>query len=177
LLSHSTRSISSCEISIHSIYLRINKLKGGRKMMARTRTIEISSCCHIKDDAVDSQQYSASVKATEMLQGLWRIGSIHHSGWVCFGHPRVSCLEFIWDGGGLGFGGEYYALDCVQNVQEKRCVYRCSKFERKNHDNQLMRSESKVVTCDRTSDGDITGCALEPPFRYCRSQSHFFPTL
>lgn len=138
MLSHSSRSISSCKISIHPIYLRINELKGGRKKMsARTRTIEISSCCHIKDDAIDSQQYPASVKATEMLQGLRRIGSIHHSGWVRFGHPRVSCLEFIWDGSRLGFWREYYALNGVQNVQEKRCVDRCSKFKRKSHESEV----------------------------------------
>ena len=82
-------------------------------MSARTRTIEISSCCYIKDDTVDSQQYPASVKAIEMLQGLRCIGSIHHSRWMRLGHPRVSCLEFIWDGGRLGFGGEYYALNGV----------------------------------------------------------------
>jgi hypothetical protein len=104
-------------------------------MSARTRTIEIPSCCHIKDDAINSQQYPASVKAAKMLQGLWGIGSKHHSGWMRLGHPRVSCLEFIWDGGGLGFGREYYALNGVQNVQEKRCVDRCSKFKRKSHDN------------------------------------------
>ena len=98
-------------------------------MSARTRTIEISSCCYIKDDAVNSQQYPASVKATEVLQGLRRIGSVHHSGWMRLGHPRVSCLEFIWDSGGRGFGREYYALNGVQNVQEKRRVDRCSKFE------------------------------------------------
>jgi hypothetical protein len=139
LLSHSSRSISSCKISIHPIYLRINKLKGGRKKMsARTRTIEISSCCHIKDHAIDSQQYPASVKATERLQGLRRIGPIHHSGRVGLGHPRVSCLEFIWNGGGLGFGRKYYTLNGVQNVQEKCCVDRCSKFERKSHDSQPL---------------------------------------
>ena len=76
-----------------------------------------------------------------MLQSLRRIRSIHHSGWVGLGHPRVSCLEFIWDGGGPGFGREYYALDRVQNVQEKGCVDRCSKFERKSHDNQLTSPE------------------------------------
>ena len=82
-------------------------------MSARTRTIKISPCCHIKDDAIDSQQYPSSVKATVMLQGLRRIGSIHHSGWVRLGHPRVSCLEFIWDGGGLGLGRKYYSLNGV----------------------------------------------------------------
>jgi hypothetical protein len=102
-------------------------------MSARTRTIKISSCCYIKYDAVDSQQYPASVKATEMLQGFRCIGSVHHSGWMRLGHPRVSCLEFIWDSGGLGFGRKNYALNGVQNVQEKRCVDRCSQFERKSH--------------------------------------------
>ena len=118
---------------------------------ARTRTIEISSCCYIKDDAVDSQQYPATVKATEMLQGLWRIGSVHHSGWMRLGHPRVSCLEFIWDGGARGFGWKYYALNGVQNVQEKRCVDRCSKFERKSHTRLagILRLVSKKETVTR----------------------------
>ena len=80
--------------------------------------MEISSCCYTKDDIVDSQQYPASIKATEMLQGLRLIGSVHQ--WV--DATWASCLEFIWDGGGLGFRQEYYALNGVQtrSVQERR---------------------------------------------------------
>ena len=107
-------------------------------MLERTRTIEILSCCYIKDGAIDSQQYPASVKAIERLQGLRRIDFIQHCRWVRLGHPRISCLEFIRDGAGFGFGREYYALDSIQNVQEKCCVYRCSKLVRKGHINQVI---------------------------------------
>ena len=83
-----------------------------------TWAVEPPACCDVKHGAGDGEQDPPSIKSTKFLERAWRIRREEYRWCVRAGHPRVASLELCRRSPRDGGGGDDYALQKVENVEE-----------------------------------------------------------